>query len=247
MAEFSVATWNIFLDRRFPQSERIDDIIETLARLDNRCQLGAIALQEVQVSDTANHATYIADQLYMDGLWVPHSRQKLGEHVGLIGNDLHSADWIDLGHGKSAVKAYLGDVALVSMHLRKQPKKHFPRGPEQVEQVEKLLDWVQEDEKAVLMGDWNCLPFHRPRQMLEKAWFHSVFSDVPNRRRATVPTPEFIGALTDRDRRAVRLLGPLLNVDDIYVRGLTATAAGYGEGKSDHRLVWAKLTDSRQG
>lgn len=245
MAELSVATWNIFLDRRFSQPERIDGIVETLARLDNHLQLGAIALQEVQVSDTANHARHIADQLYMDGLWVPHSRNNLGEHVGLIGNDLYGADWIDLGHDKSAVKAYLGDVALVSMHLRKQPKKHFPRGPEQVEQVEILLDWVQDDEKAVIMGDWNCLPFHRPRRALEKARFHSVFADVPNRRRATVPTPEFIEALSDRDRRAVRLLGPLLNVDDIYVRGLTATAAGYAEGRSDHRLVWAKLTDSK--
>jgi len=245
MTELSVATWNIFLDRRFSQPERIDDIVETLGRLDNRLQLGAIALQEVQASDAANHATHIADQLYMDGLWVPHSRHNLGEHVGLIGYDMHNADWIDLGHGKSAVKAYLGDVALVSMHLRKQPKKHFPRGPEQVEQVEKLLDWVQYDEKAVIMGDWNCLPFHRPRRTLERANFHSVFADVPNRRRATVPTPEFIEALSDRDRRAVRLLGPLLNVDDIYVRGLTATAANYVEGRSDHRLVWAKLTDSK--
>lgn len=242
MTEVTVATWNIFLNEAFPQSDRIDDIADTLVRLDSRLNLSAIALQEVMALGDDHHGDVIAGKLDMDGLWAAHSRKKLGEHIGLIGRNLQVVGEKDLGHNKKAVKAYLGDAAIVSVHLRKQRGKQLPRGPEQIEQTEELLDWVSGDEKAIIKGDLNCLPFHKPRKMIEDAGFHSAFSDVSIRRRATVPTPEFLGALSEKDRRAVRLIGRWLNVDDIYLRNLIATDAGYEKGNTDHYLAWARVS-----
>lgn len=241
MAEVTVATWNVFLNEAFPQVDRIGDITDKLVELDNRLNLSAIALQEMMVLGDDHHGNVIADKLRMEGLWVPHSRKKLGEHIGLIGHDLQDLDTKDLGYNKTAVKGYLGDTAVVSVHLRKQRGKQLPRGPEQVEQTEELLDWVADDEKALIKGDLNCLPFHKPRKMIEDAGFHSASDDLPIRRRATVPTPEFLGALSEKDRRAVRVIGRWLNVDDIYLRGLTAVDGGYEKGASDHYLVWARV------
>lgn len=242
MAEHTVATWNIFLNEAFPQSDRIDDIANKLVELDSRLDLSAVALQEVMVLGDEHHGDVIAGKLGMDGLWVPHSRIKLGENNGLIGHDLQGLTTKDLGHNKTAVKGYLGDTAIVGVHLRKQKGRQFPRGPEQVEQTEELLDWISGDEKAIIKGDLNCLPFHEPRKMIENAGFHSAMSDLPIRRRATVPTPEFLGALSDKDRRAVRVFGRWLNVDDIYLRGLTAVDGGYEKGNADHYLVWARVS-----
>lgn len=241
MAEATVATWNIFLNQSFPQSERIDDITDKLVELDNRLNLSAVALQEVMILGDDHHGDLIAGKLGMNGRWVPHSRKKLGEHIGLIGHDLQGLDTKDLGHNKTAVKGYLGDTAVVGLHLRKQIGKQFPRGPEQVEQTEELLDWVSGDKKVILKGDFNCLPFNEPRKMIEDAGFHSATADLPIRRQATVPTPEFLNALSDKDRRAVRVFGRWLNVDDIYLRGLTAVDGGYEKGNADHYLMWTRV------
>lgn len=242
MAEISVATWNIFLNRAFPQPDRIEAIADKLFELQSRLDLSGVALQEVMALDGTHHGRQLTNKLGMDGLWVPHSRKSLGEHIGLMGHGLQGLDKRDLGHKKTAVKGYLGDTAIVSVHLRKQTGRQFPRGSEQVEQTEEILDWLSDDEKAVVMGDFNCLPFHAPRKMIERAGFRGMTDDLPINRRATVPTPEFLASLSDKDRRAVRIFGRWLNVDDIYSRGLTVVDGGYDKGDSDHYLVWGKFS-----
>lgn len=235
----TIATWNILLDKRAPQYGRIDRIADTLSRMHTAHRLSAIALQEVQIKEQDNGAR-LASELEMKAVWSLHSRRNQGEHIGLIGAELHGFEEKDVGHNKIAVKAYLGDVAIVSTHLRKQPGKHFPRGIEQNEQIESLLEWVDDDGQLIVMGDFNCLNFHRPRRMLEDAGLHSAFEDV-GRRRATVPTREFRHLMNEKDRRAQRIMGRWLNVDDIYLRNLHAIQTGYVEGASDHWLAWAEV------
>lgn len=242
MAEITVATWNIFLNKSFPQPDRINAITDKLVDFDTQQNLSALALQEVMAIDDIHHGDIIKAKLGMDGLFEPHSRKKLGEHIGLVGNNLADIGTKDLGYNKVAIKAYLGDIALVSLHLRKQTGKQFPRGLEQVEQSEKLLEWVADDDKVIMMGDFNCLPFHRPRKMFETEGFHHAFGDTHTRRRYTVPTSDFLNTLSVSDQRAVKLFGRWLNVDDIYLRNLTAVDGGYDEGSSDHRMVWAKIS-----
>ncbi len=241
MAELTVATWNIFLNSSFPQTERIDDITDKLVELDGQHGLSAVALQEVMALRGSHHGDMIATKLGMDGYWAAHSRKKLGEHIGVIGRDLSDMSAKPLGHNKTAVKVYLGDTAFVGLHLRKQTGRQFPRGSEQNEQTEELLEWVADDEKAILAGDFNCLPFHTPRKMIEAEGFHSAFKDIPLGRKATVPTPEFLHSLSNKDRRAVRVFGRWLNVDDIYLRNLTAVDGGYEVGKADHYLAWTRV------
>lgn len=227
-----IAAWNILLDARFPQEERVDDIAHTLAE---QGDLDLVGLLEVQKTANQQNGEIIAQKLTQtSGVWFPHSRKSSGEHTGVFGADVKKATTIDLGHKKKAVLTELGDVAIVLVHLRRQ-HKHFPRQPEQIAQVSALLEAVADYEKVIAMGDFNCLPFQMPRTMLRNAGFQSAYVEL-GEKRPRFPTNEFRDALSPRQKLGLALAGGAISIDDIYTRGMEDSLVSVTtfQGRSDH-------------
>jgi hypothetical protein len=241
MTELTVAAWNILLDKRYPQQERVESMISSLRQLDEQRRIGALGLLEVQRSEQSDTGEMIGRALFDNsGIWKPHSRKRLNEHIGFVGPQIEDVEFIDLKHGKQAALTHLGGVAVVAVHLRRQPQ-HIPPTPEQVNQTRVLLERLEDEDEAVVMGDFNCLWFQRPRRMLEAQGFKSAFSELGLRRPKTLPMPGFDGVLTPKRRAALRMVGGGINLDDIYVKNLHVRDVGTGKGKSDHAYVWATV------
>lgn len=245
MPEFTVASWNILLDKHYPQADRIDSLTDTINNLEAQRPISALGLLEVENKDGVHHGQYIANTQYGNGgVWAAHSRKTLGEAIGIAGTDLTGAEVIDLGHKKKAVLAYLGDVAIVAVHLRRQPK-HIPPTPEQVEQMSVLLERLGNEEKAIIMGDFNCIRLQKPRRMLGAAGFVSAFPSLNPLIPRTVPMSGFKDILGTKRRLGTKLTGGGINVDDIYVKNLEVVDSGLVTGASDHALLWATLNDPK--
>ena len=88
------------------------------------------------------------------------------------------------------------------------------------------------------MGDFNSLPWQKPRKLIEADGFQSVFSLLVSKQPPTVPTSEYRPMLKKWQRLAI---GKGLSADDIYVRGLSVKDAGIFEEKSDHFGLWVTL------
>lgn len=241
MTELTVAAWNILLDKRYPQQERVESMIMSLRQLDEQRRIGALGLLEVQRTEQSDTGEIIGQSLFdHPGTWKSHSRKRLNEHIGLVGPQIEDVEFIDLKHGKQAALTRLGGVAVVAVHLRRQPQ-HIPPTPEQVNQTRALLERLDDEDEAVIMGDFNCLWFQRPRRMLEAQGFRSAFSELGLRRPKTLPMPGFGDVLTPKRRAALRMVGGGINLDDIYVKNLHVRDVGMGKGESDHAYVWATL------
>lgn len=240
-AKFTVATWNILLDRTHgdaipPQSERLDSIIDTLASFDGN--LDAVVLQEVEESEIGQHGDIVTEKLgYGPARWQRHSRKN--EYIGMFGNAVSELEFCDLTYNKQAVIAKLGDVAVAGVHLKK-PKKPLDIA-ERMAQTRTLLERLEDSRQAVIMGDFNSSPLQLPRRLLIHHGYQSVFSLTRQPRPATVPTERYRHALSPMERRAVKLGGRLLAVDDIYVKNLEVLETGTLVGDSDHKLVYASL------
>lgn len=241
MSEITVASWNTLLDDAYPQSKRLKLITRTLKTIHESSQIDVLALQET----TSTHGDTISRELFNEpGFWQPHSRKRLGEHIGLAGSDLEDYDAINLGHGKYAIRASLGQTAVVSVHLKRLGlAQHIRDSSQQIEQMERLLEWLDDRDQAIVMGDMNCLTLQRPRRMLAEAGFRSVFDGRNPFRPATHPARGFEAVLTPAKRR---LMAPVkgLHLDDIVVRwpdGCFEADTQVIEGASDHALVVATI------
>ena len=153
----------------------------------------------------------------------------------MAGPSIESVDFIPLGHSKVAALARVDDVVIATVHLRKK------RGPEQLDQAEALLERLKDEPRVVLMGDFNGERLQKPRRKIHKQGYSSVFAELGMRRRRTVPTKEFEGMPSTLERLGMFVIRGGVNVDDIYVKGVGVTDAGYFEGLSDHLGTWATL------
>ncbi|HRJ06785.1 MAG TPA: endonuclease/exonuclease/phosphatase family protein [Candidatus Saccharibacteria bacterium] len=243
MPEFTALTWNVHLSDIYPQSQRIDSIRETLLRLHRKHPLDALGLQEVE----GNNGEVIAEALFGNqGAWRLHSRDDLQEHIGMAGVNLSEVEFFDLGHHKTAALAYLGSTALVTTHLRRQPKL-FPFGPEQIEQVGALLERVEDIDQVLLGGDWNCLWNMLPRKMIENAGFEPAFTQLPGKNHPkTFPAPGFEALIPPEKRVLLKLARGAINLDGFYTKGLKVVDGGTGIGPSDHSYVWVTVDDDPQ-
>ena len=109
------------------------------------------------------------------------------------------------------------------------------------EEMGALLDYLGDTEQAVVMGDFNSLALQRPRRMLAQQSFKSVFTLTAGRRPPTIPTPDYEFMLSPKEQRWLKLVRPLLSIDDIYVKNLGVVEAGTLVGESDHVLLHATL------
>lgn len=240
---FNVVTWNILLDKTRtkrglmkPQSERLPSQAETLQSLG--IELDVVAIQEAHITRKQHGGEELARQLgFAASFWQEHNTSKRrGDAIGMFGNLVDRAEFFDLGHDKLGVLTYIGSVAVVGVHLRNE---YF--GPMRADQTSVVLDKLQGDERAVVMGDFNAIPLERPHRLLQAADFVSAFEMNGRSRPKTWPTEKYRSVMYPK---ALRGVAPGFQYDDIYVRGLEVEWAELFVGDSDHKGLVARVSVS---
>ncbi|MDB5165672.1 MAG: hypothetical protein JWM00_562 [Candidatus Saccharibacteria bacterium] len=225
------AVWNIFLDKHYLQDERLPSIIETLRE---QGEFDVVGIVEAGQGNGEKIAQAISGT---PGLWYPHSRKKLGEHIGLFGPTIEPAEKIELGYNRRAVVTRLGDVAITAVHLRR-PDEWYRSGPEQVEQAQALIDYFADEEKVILFGDFNGVRAQKPRRMLKAADYELATTQLGRRPVRSFPTDEFPERLSRREQLLLRLVGGMISIDAIYTKGVDVIDTDSFGGPSDHRGLW---------
>lgn len=243
MSEFSgeltVFSWNVLLyhlptNEVKPQAERILACARSLLSLGK--QMDIVALYEAEISDThGNMGEKIAVLTGNEsGFWEQHSRPN--EQIGMFGKSVDSVEFVKLDDDKTAVISKVGPISIAGVHLTFDLRGSDRRS----KQVQVVLDKLAHTDKAIIMGDFNSLPWQKPRKLIEANGFQSAFTTLGLKRPATVPTKEFRPLLKKWERLTI---GKGLAVDDIYCKGLHVKDAGTFEGPSDHRGLWATFKD----
>lgn len=228
---FNVIAWNILLHRDFPQAERFAACAHKLIDLNK--ELSVVSLFETEVVSGRHTGEVIAELTgNAPGGWYQHNRKR--EYAGMFGSRVGGVESVDLGYKKKAVITKLGEISIAGVHL-----KYQLHGSERADQMSILLDRMHDESHAVIMGDFNCLPWQRPRRMIEAAGYRSVFEVLDEAYPRTVPTPGFKSALPFWKQIAV---GKGLAIDDVYVKNVQVIDAGSFVGESDHAGVWATLS-----
>jgi endonuclease/exonuclease/phosphatase family metal-dependent hydrolase len=250
---WTIVTWNILLDNTKTnagiiesQAARLPSQIATLDRLRGELgELDVVGLQEVHKANGQHNGECLSEALgYGVGQWVEHNQKsypgsptgRSGEHVGLFGARIETSEPIELGDNRRAIKSHVGQTAVVNIHTR----AGFAKTELQEEQVRVVLDDVEEYSSVVFKGDFNNLLGTKPRRAIESAGFRSVFSIPKTRHPKTWPSPAYKKIMYSR----ARYLAPSVNLDDIYIRGLDAHAAGSFVGDSDHVGLWAIVSEN---
>lgn len=234
--QFNVFAWNILFDKshgdRVPsQAKRLASLAQTLIDLEK--PLDVVAILEAEMTTKQHNGEMLAKLTENSiGEWQHHGRAR--ECIGMFGALVGDVEFLELGHGKTAAITHLGDIAIAAMHLQR-------RGAEKrCDEIGTLLEYMEGKERAVIMGDPNCLWWQKPRKMIEKQDYESAFKRPFRHGPRTVPTKEYRNILTPKERLAVAVTRGFF-VDDIYVKGLEVIDADIFIGKSDHAGVRAIL------
>ena len=233
----TVVAWNILLDKTrtrqgiiTPQHQRINSLTATLVE-------SGVAPDVVAIMEAENAKGHGGERIaralgFEAGFWYEHNRKN--EHIGMFGDQVDTAESIELGYNKLAVMTMVGEVAVVGLHLKCE---HW--GPKRAEQLERVLAHLDGHESAIVMGDLNALPLEKAPRMLRKDGFESVYRQLGQKRPMTWPAPTYRDIMLTPWQQ--RLLPRGVNCDDIYIRNLTAVDAGSFMGDSDHAGVWATV------
>lgn len=246
---FTVVSWNILLDKTrskhmgnhpqyvVPQLSRVPFMANTLQDLP--VPLDVVGLSEVHLDNGKQLARMLG---YQASHWARHNKPQPGtkkgrkdEHVGLFGNRVSdTVDTLELGDHRIAVIDHVGSVAVAMTHLRSETW-----GREREKQMARLLDYLADEEKAVIMGDFNALWFEKVRRNIRRAGFEPAFEVAGQSTPSTYPVPGYEGVVTSSRFR--RLSQSPRNIDQIYVRGAGVRRAGRFSGDSDHFGLWATI------
>lgn len=246
---FTVVSWNILLDKTrskhpgdhlqyvVPQLSRVPFIANTLQDLP--VPLDVVGLSEVHLDNGAQLAHMLGHHA---SHWEQHNEPQPGtkkgrkdEYVGLFGNKVSdTVDVLELGDHRRAVIVRVGSVAVAMTHLRSETW-----GKEREKQMARLLDHLENDEKAVIMGDFNALWFEKVRRNIRRAGFEPAFEIAGKSTPATYPAPGYEGVVTSS--RFTRLSRRPRNIDQIYGRGVGVRKAARFSGDSDHFGLWATI------
>lgn len=244
--KLTVVAWNILLDRKHgelvpPQSERLESHVNALSSLEP--SLDVVGILEAEKTAELHNGEELARLLgFEDSYWHPHSRKD--EYIGMFGDQVGSVETLDLGYKKTVLITRIGKVCIVAVHLK------FPRSArehllltEQRQQIEVVLDRVSDEGHVVIMGDFNCPPWRKPRKLIEAQGFESVYETLDEPLPHSVLRGEYDFMLTPHQRRILRRVWPLgVNVDDIYVKNMLVHEVGTVAGESDHLGVWAVVS-----
>jgi endonuclease/exonuclease/phosphatase family metal-dependent hydrolase len=251
-----VASWNILIDDTgpytptLPQHQRCDSLSDSLRLLN--FDLDFLGLYEVEGDSAGNCGEHIAADLGMkNSEWAQHGRPQEGI-VLASRKPMAKVRHIILNPDEGNRVALIGEqgpVAIAVTHLTSYLPLQSPgqnlflaymsKHSWRMNEISKLLDELSGYDKAIIMGDFNCLPSQKPRKLLESAGFVSAVARFPKKSRGTFPT-------TSYNRVSVKpwqgkLIPKGLSIDDIYVRNLKLIDGGPFEGNTDHHGLWAKL------
>lgn len=237
---FNVVTWNILLDKTRtkeglikPQSKRLPSQVETLRNLDK--DLDVVAIQEAHVTLQQHNGEELARRLGFDaGFWKEHNTSKRrGDYIGMFGAMVEDAEFFDLPHDKQGVLTHVGKVAVAGYHFRNESI-----GPMRTDQARAMIERLECEAQAVVMGDGNFVPQEKPHKLLLNAGFESVFTLIGDKQPTTWPTRAYHPVFYPKGLRRVL---PGFRYDNIYARGVTVRGAGTFVGDSDHNGLWANI------
>lgn len=239
----NIVSWNILLDKTrtkrgliASQTERLGSQIATLKTLG----FGAIdvaMIQEAEKTKELHCGEEMARALgYEAGFWFEHNTSKRkGEHMGVFGARVESAESFELPHDKVGVITMIGQTAVAGIHFRKE---HF--GPMRADQAQAVVERLEGLDHAVLVGDPNALFFEKSRRLLHEAGFESAFHLLGQCNPKTHPTPEYRKIFYAPMHRPLLPRGTASDI--IYVRGMDVHNAFRFKGDSDHYGLGAELS-----
>ena len=247
--ELHIVSWNILLDQTRvnkgliePQAKRIHSQIQTIQdlRLSHGVEPDVVGICEAErTKKWQNHGQLMAEAIAdTRGYWVSHNHIKRNherEYIGVFGTQVTNAEILELPSDKKAVITRVGDIAIAMNHFRNQRV-----GNDRELQSRVLLDYLKDDEQAIIMGDFNALPYEKARRLIHNAGFVSVYKALKLPYPMTQPTEKYRDLFVTAPRVLQRYTS-LANIDDIYVRGLTVNDADTFVGDSDHYGLWAKI------
>lgn len=232
---FNVVSWNILYDKGreergiiAPQRERVASQAKALMELG--MDLDVVMLQEVWGQNGDRIASLTGNE---PGFWEQHNRKN--EHIGTFGRRVEGVEFHGIGHNKKAVVTHVGELAVFGLHFVARPKRYFER----IDQSRLLCELVDEEDEAVIVGDFNGPRLEAARRMLARRGFRSAFSEAGSRERMIYPTDQYRDIILTR--RQQRILGRRVSIDDILVRGVGVSDAGVFIGDSDHPGGWAAI------
>lgn len=236
---FTVVFWNVLFDTRNPevpaQHLRYKHIAKTLEQLN--MPLDVVCLSEIEDSPShGKHGEKIAELLgYEPGIWTYHARER--EQIGVFGNQVKDTEFLMLDDGMAAAITQTGPITVAGVHLTHTIHRTAVRR----QQIETVLEHLQGHDQAIIMGDFNSLPWHTPRRLVEAAGYRSVFKELYGFHPITSPIPEYQKLIISTWQRPV--VGSGFSADDIYIKGpMNIIATGTLKSESDHKGVWATFT-----
>jgi endonuclease/exonuclease/phosphatase family metal-dependent hydrolase len=240
---FTVVFWNVLFDNREntrvpAQIHRYEKNADTLLGLQKN--LDVVCLAETE--DSAEHG-HLGQKIaqhtgHKHGSWIRHHRKDT-EHIGMFGRHVKHVDFVPLSHNATATITSLGAAKVAGIHLtyRMPPNIRLLK-----QEVTEVLNTLEDTEQAVIMGDFNSLPWQPPRKLLEAHGYRSVFTLLGQRHPITGAVYEYRSLYLNGWQRMALTLTKGFAADDIYIKGnITVKDAGTFRGESDHMGVWATI------
>lgn len=226
--QLNIVTWNILLDKTRtknsiikPQHERVKSDAKSLLELG--VDLDVVMLQEAH----HNNGQKIAELTGQDpGFWQQHNRK--GEHIGVFGGAVESAEFHEIGNNRKIVIARVGGLAVFGIHFSARPKRYFKR----INESQALCKLIDREEEVAVVGDFNGPRWEAARRMLARRGLVSAFSAADLARPGTYPTDAYRDIMWTPKQQLI--LPYQVSVDDILVRGLEVHDAASFVGDSDH-------------
>lgn len=239
-----VASWNILFDT-FPktktktQKERCKELTKTLRELGGLDILGLYEVESDGVDDCGQaiakdlglkHTTRAEQGRPSEGILL--ASKPVLKNIRILNLDPERA-------GRQAIIGTYGDITIVVLHLIAQVRKQ----PWRTKQIKRLVEEIGNADKAIVMGDFNCLPSNKPRRLLEDNGYASCMKLLEMHKVSTFPTNTYRDISVHGWRK--RLIPHGLAIDDIYIKNLKLVDGGMFEGNSDHYGLWANILLSK--
>lgn len=244
MGVYSFATWNILTpwpgDGEFPpQSERVGSFATALANA-GPDEFSAVSLYEVEL-DADNNSNGLE---VVKGLSLPNHgtayNEKNNEGLFMASADnwsIPEAFVLDPNHaGQAALTTTHDDITAIGSIWSFEVSQRKARLAQSAATLGKVAG-----SHSVIMSDFNCLRFQKPRRMIKEFGHTSLMSELGlPRPRITFPTQEY-------RHKTVRwyqqpLVGRGYSLDDIYISpGLEMVDGGRLKGESDHYGLWVTV------
>lgn len=200
-----------------PQSERLPIIGSMLGQL----SLNVACLLEFPDDERA--AYEMTEQLEMQNYRFVLNGNRHKSGILVMGNNVEFEEIpIDKEENRTAVIAhYSNGTAVAAVHA----SHYVTGGAMRVRQIQELLSRTEGLEQLMLLGDFNALPWQRPRQILMEHGFMPAFEKFPKTFPATAAKGD-LGQSTSKYSKYTRpfiqkyfeIFGPIA-LDGTYVRG----------------------------